>query len=107
MFRSRWRSSRAPPKAPLEALVGRVGESVPRLAPPSRFFGGLGHEPGRAAGLGRSGGSAPVDREAMPAAEGGALDAVLSAGASPQGYRRSDVPARRAISTDPLLARAL
>ena len=33
-----------------------------------------------AAGLGRPGGSAAVDREAMPAAEGGALDAVLSAG---------------------------
>src|SRR6516162_694448 len=57
-----------------ETQVAKLYEKIGELTVERDFL------PGRAAGLGRSGGSAPVDREAMPAAEGGALDAVLSAG---------------------------
>jgi transposase len=65
--------------------LSKLYEKIGELTVERHFFAkGLRHDPGRASGLDRPGESAPIDREAMPTAEGGVLEAVLSAIAGEQ-----------------------
>src|ERR1035437_9302998 len=87
-------------KAQLAPLYEKIGQlTVER----DFFANGLGHERGRAAVAGRSGGAGCIDRGAMPAAQGRALDTVLPAGTGERGRPGRDAPARRAVSGDPVL----
>jgi transposase len=61
-----------------EAQLAKLYEKIGELTVERDFFAkGLVHEPDDAAVAGRSHGHASVDRGAVPAAEGCALDAVL------------------------------
>ena len=65
-----------------EAQLAPLYEKIGQLTVERDFFAnGLGHERGRAAVAGRSGGAGCIDRGAVSVAKGGALDAVLSSGA--------------------------
>ena len=82
-----------------EAQLAPLYEKIGQLTVERDFFAkGLGHERGRAAVAGRSGGPGSVDRGAVPVAEGGALDAVLSPGAGERGRSGGDAPDGRAVS---------
>src|SRR5271165_2637920 len=87
-----------------DALMAPLFEKIGQLTVERDFFAkGLGHESARAAGTGRRGGADAVDRGAMPAAEGGALDTVLPARSGERRRPRGDAADGRAVSGDTVL----